>query len=76
MGWSSAVAVMQSAHRCIALREESEGGAGMNPFMEIRKDGIFPELEEVPAWTIYLDDTTLIEKGDKSGSSKFGGQGS
>ena len=74
MGWSSAVAVMQSAHRCIALREESEGGAGMNPFMEIRKDGIFPELEEVPAWTIYLDDTTLIEKVTRAAARSLEGR--
>lgn len=62
MGWSSAVAVMQSAHRQIALRNEMNGGAGLNPFKEIRKDGLFPDLEETPAWTIYLDDTTIIEK--------------
>ena len=62
MGWSSAVAVMQSAHRQIALRNEMNGGAGLDPFKEIRKDGIFPDLEDTPAWTIYLDDTTIIEK--------------
>ena len=62
MGWSSAVAVMQNAHRQLALRCEMNGGAGLKPLAEIRRDAIFPDLEEVPGWTIYLDDTTIIEK--------------
>ena len=62
MGWSSAVAVMQNAHRQLALRAEIAGGAGLRPLAEIRRDAVFPDLEEVPGWTIYLDDTTIIEK--------------
>ena len=28
---------------------------------EIRRGSVFPDLEESPLWTIYLDDTTIIE---------------
>lgn len=62
MGWSSAVAVMQNAHRQLALRTELKFGAGLLAKAEIRKDAVFPSLDESPAWTIYLDDTTIIEK--------------
>ena len=62
MGWSSAVAVMQNAHRQLALRAEMAGGAGLRPLADIIRDAVFPDLEEVPGWTIYLDDTTIIEK--------------
>jgi len=62
MGWSSAVAVMQNAHRQLALRTELRYGAGLLAKAEIRKDAVFPSLDEAPAWTIYLDDTTILEK--------------
>eukprot|EP00435_Cladocopium_sp_Y103_P054777 s1675_g18.t1 len=62
MGWSSAVAVMQNAHRQLALRTELKFGAGLVGKAEIRKDAVFPSLEESPAWTVYLDDTTFLEK--------------
>ena len=55
MGWSSAVAVMQNAHRQLALRTELRYGAGLLAKAEIRKDAVFPSLDEAPAWTIYLD---------------------
>ena len=42
MGWSSAVAVMQSAHRQLALRTELDFGAGLLGKSEIRKDAVFP----------------------------------
>ena len=61
MGWNSAVGIMQSAHRQIALRTPRLGGAGLSRLAEITKDSVFPDLEEAPVWTIYLDDTTIIE---------------
>lgn len=61
MGWNSAVGIMQSAHRQIALRGPQVGGAGLSRWAEITKDSVFPDLEESPVWTIYLDDTTIIE---------------
>ena len=54
MGWSSAVAVMQNAHRQLALRAEIAGGAGLRPLAEIRRDAVFPDLEEVPGWTTWM----------------------
>ena len=56
------VSVMQNAHRQLSLGAELRGGAGLDPLAEIRRDAVFPDLEEVPGWTIYLDDTTIIEK--------------
>ena len=41
MGWSSAVGVMQHAHRRLALRSPFQGGAGLLPEMEVRKDTTF-----------------------------------
>ena len=64
MGWSSAVGIMQAAHRTIALRSPLQGGAGLPDFSEISKLAQFPDLDEEPAWHIYLDDTTIIEKID------------
>ena len=61
MGWNSAVGIMQAAHRQIALRAPRMGGAGLEQWAEIRRDSLFPDLEESPLWTIYLDDTTIIE---------------
>lgn len=74
MGWSSAVAIMQCAHRQLALRSEMKMGAGLLEKAEIRKDAIFPALEDTPAWTIYLDDTTIIEKVAKGVSAALEGK--
>ena len=74
MGWSSAVAIMQCAHRQLALRSEMKMGAGLLERAEIRKDAIFPALEDTPAWTIYLDDTTIIEKVAKGVSAALEGK--
>eukprot|EP00435_Cladocopium_sp_Y103_P030320 s1304_g7.t1 len=73
MGWASAVAVMQNAHRQLALRSDLRMGAGLLAKAEIRKDAVFPSLEECPAWTIYLDDTTIIEKVAKGVSDQLMG---
>ena len=63
MGWSSAVGVMQRAHRRLALRSPFQGGAGLLPEMEVRKDMIFPilEVEGSAVWSLYLDDTNILE---------------
>ena len=63
MGWSSAVGLMQHAHRRLALRGFPGGGAGLLPGLEIRRDEIFPEVEcdGGAAWSLYLDDMTIIE---------------
>ena len=63
MGWSSAVGLMQHAHRKLALRSPFQGGAGLLGDLEIRKDAIFPELEPEgnAAWSLYLDDTAVLE---------------
>ena len=66
MGWHSAVGLMQSAHRQIALRSVQMGGAGLAPLAEISKRAVFPEMDDQPAWSIYLDDTTIIEQVDKA----------
>ena len=73
MGWNSAVAVMQSAHRQLALRSELDYGAGLPAKSEIRKDAVFPSLEDSPAWTIYLDDTTIIKKVGRTVARKLEG---
>ena len=62
MGWSSAVAVMQSAHRQLALRSELRMGAGLMEKAEIRRDAVFPGLEETPAWATYVDVNAIIEQ--------------
>ena len=62
MGWSSSVGLMQAAHRTIALRSPLQGGAGLPDLSEISKQALFPDLDDAPAWHIYLDDTTIIEK--------------
>ena len=63
MGWSSAVGLMQHAHRRLALRSPLSGGAGLLPGLEIRKDEVFPALEVDggAAWSLYLDDMTILE---------------
>ena len=62
MGWHSSVGLMQAAHRRIALSSPFQGGAGLLLGAEINRRAEFPDLDEGPAWSIYLDDTTLIEK--------------
>eukprot|EP00435_Cladocopium_sp_Y103_P069608 s228_g33.t1 len=62
MGWNSSVAIMQSAHRRIALGSPLRGGAGLSALCEIRRAAEFPSMEDEAAWSIYLDDTTIIEK--------------
>ena len=62
MGWSSAVGVLQHAHRRLALRSPLAGGAGLLGGCEIRRDSVFPDLEvEEKMWSLYLDDTNLME---------------
>jgi hypothetical protein len=53
---------MQACHRAIALRSASLGGAGLKPLAEISKAAIFPDCEVAAGWSIYLDDTTVLEK--------------
>ena len=67
MGWSSAVGVMQHAHRRLALRSPLQGGAGLLPELEVRKDAVFPvlEVEGSAIWSLYLDDTNILELIDK-----------
>ena len=65
MGWASAVGLMQAAHRQIALRSRALGGAGLSALAEISRAAVFPDLSEMPAWNIYLDDTTVIEQVEK-----------
>ena len=62
MGWHSSVGIMQAAHRRIALGSQLRGGAGLEALAEIQKSAIFPDLDEGPGWSIYLDDTTILEK--------------
>eukprot|EP00435_Cladocopium_sp_Y103_P021915 s438_g5.t1 len=62
MGWNSSVAIMQSAHRRIALGSPLRGGAGLSRLCEISRAAEFPILDDGTAWSIYLDDTTIIEK--------------
>ena len=62
MGWASAVGVLQHAHRRLALRSPLAGGAGLLGSCEIRRDSLFPDLEvEGQLWSLYLDDTNLLE---------------
>lgn len=69
MGWASAVGVMQHVHRELALRPQGLG-AGLDGDKEIRRDVIFPEMDESgPLWSIYLDDTTFLEKVSKKASA-------
>eukprot|EP00438_Fugacium_kawagutii_P020958 Skav211849 [mRNA] locus=scaffold305:925833:932175:+ [translate_table: standard] len=66
MGWSSAVGVLQHAHRRLALRSPLAGGAGLLGQCEIKRDSIFPDLEvEDSLWSLYLDDMNLVEIMDK-----------
>ena len=65
MGWHSSVGLMQAAHRRLALASPLQGGAGLKALAEINRTAAFPNLDEDAAWSIYLDDTTLIEKLEK-----------
>ena len=38
------------------------GGAGFDSLAEINRRAEFPDLDEGPGWSIYPDDTTIIEK--------------
>ena len=63
MGWHSAVGVMQHLHRQLALRPPERFGAGLEEAAEIRRDAVFPEMpEDSMVWSVYLDDTTFLEK--------------
>ena len=62
MGWRSSVGLMQAAHRRLVLGSPLRGGAGLASLAEINRLSVFPDLDEGPAWSIYLDDTTIIEK--------------
>lgn len=73
MGWSSAAGLMQAAHREIALRAPTLGGAGLAPLAEISRSADFPSLDEEPGWSIYLDDTTVIEKVQRAVAEELSG---
>ncbi len=60
VGFSSSISLMQHVHRRLALWE-SPAGAALRTELEVRKDHEWPVLdEEVPAWVLYLDDSTLL----------------
>ena len=56
------IGLMQAAHRQIALRSTGLGGAGLSALAEISRHADFPPLEDEAGWSIYLDNTTVIEK--------------
>ena len=60
------VALTHAAHRCIALRAPSLGGAGLSSLNEVSRTASFPDISDEACWSIYLDDTTIIESVDKS----------
>eukprot|EP00435_Cladocopium_sp_Y103_P046347 s1615_g13.t1 len=75
MGWASAVGVLQHAHRRLALRSPLSGGAGLLAPCEIRRDAVFPDLElERSMWSLYLDDTTLVEMLDRRVAAELAGK--
>ena len=76
MGWASAVGVLQHAHRRLALASPLAGGAGLPKEMEIRKDAVFPKIdvEEGAAWSLYIDDTTLLEMMEASVAKEVKGK--
>eukprot|EP00435_Cladocopium_sp_Y103_P069147 s617_g32.t1 len=79
MGWASAVGVLQHAHRRLALRSPLSGGAGLlapcEAPCEIRRDAVFPDLElERSMWSLYLDDTTLVEMLDRRVAAELAGK--
>eukprot|EP00435_Cladocopium_sp_Y103_P052810 s1149_g16.t1 len=62
MGFASSVGIMQHIHRRMALWNPRQG-AGLLRELEIRKDREWPLLDpEVPAWALYLDDSTFLTK--------------
>lgn len=73
---SGAVGVLQHAHRRLALASPLSGGAGLPKEMEIRKDAVFPRLdvEEGAAWSLYIDDTTLLEMMEASVAKEVKGK--
>ena len=74
MGWASAVGVLQHAHRRLALRNPLRGGAGLLPACEVRRDAMIRDLGmEERAWSLYLDDTNLLEVTDKKVAEALSG---
>lgn len=73
MGCASAVGVLQHAHRRLALRSHLSGGAGLLGAFEIRRDAEFLDLER-SMWSLYLDDTTLVEILDKRVAKELEGK--
>eukprot|EP00435_Cladocopium_sp_Y103_P035992 s493_g9.t1 len=50
----------------LALRSPLRGGAGLIPALEVRRDAIFPDLGLAESlWSLYLDDTSLLELMEK-----------
>ena len=75
MGWSSAVGVMQHAHRRLALNSPLSG-AGLLGDLEIRRDSVFPlvETDGGAAWSLYLDDTSILEVLEKKVAAELEGK--
>ena len=74
MGWHSSVGLMQAAHRRLALGSPLNGGAGLSSLAEVTKTSVFPDLDDEPAWAIYLDDTTVLEKVKASAAKDLEGK--
>eukprot|EP00438_Fugacium_kawagutii_P032030 Skav203167 [mRNA] locus=scaffold371:249779:253293:+ [translate_table: standard] len=75
MGWASAVGILQHAHRRLALRSPLAGGGGLLGKCEIRRDSVFPDQEmESSLWSLYLDDTSLVEVMDKRVAEELSGK--
>lgn len=73
MGWSSAVGVMQHAHRRL---NSPLSGAGLLGDLEIRRDSVFPlvETDGCAAWSLYLDDTSILEILEKKVAAELEGK--
>eukprot|EP00435_Cladocopium_sp_Y103_P045195 s780_g12.t3 len=57
----------------LALRSPLAGGAGLLGSCEIRRDSEFPDLElESSLWSLYLDDTSLVEILEKKVAEDLG----
>ena len=77
MGWSSAVGILQHAHRRLALRSPLAGGGGLLGPTEIRRDSIFPDLElEEVMWSLYIDDVNIMEVMDAKIAKEMEGKSS
>lgn len=77
MGWSSAVGILQHAHRRLALRSPMAGGGGLLGPTEIRRDSIFPDLElEEVMWSLYIDDVNIMEVMDGKIAKEMEGKSS